>query len=49
MNSILCNVARKLDYTNEQLEDLYDRTAWKFEDKTKIPGSSYEIFKKAVS
>jgi translation initiation factor 2 subunit 1 len=49
VNSILCNVARKLEYTSEQLEGLYDRTAWKFEDKTGIPGSSYEIFKKAVT
>ena len=48
VNSILCNVARKLDYDNDKLEDLYERTAWTLEDKLGIPGSSYELFKKAV-
>ena len=48
VNSILCNVARKLDYDNDKLLDLYERTAWQFEDKTGRPGSSYEVFKKVV-
>ena len=48
VNSILRNVASKLDYDNDQLESLYERTAWKLEEKTGIPGSAYELFKKAV-
>ena len=48
MNSILRNVASKLEYDNDQLEDLYERTAWKLEEKTGIPASSYDMFKKAV-
>lgn len=49
VNSILRNVAAKLDYENEQLEDLYERTAWKLEEGTGITGSSYDLFKKAVT
>ncbi len=48
-NSILRNVATKLDYDNEQLESLHERTAWALEDKTGIPSSSYSLFKKAVT
>ena len=48
VNSILRNVASKLDYDNEQLESLYERTAWTLEEKTGAPSSSYELFKKAV-
>ena len=47
VNSILRRVAENLEYTNEQLEDLYERTAWKLEEG-KPPSSSYEVFKKAV-
>jgi translation initiation factor 2 subunit 1 len=47
VNSILRRVAENLEYTNEQLEDLYERTAWKLEEG-KPPGSAYEVFKKAV-
>lgn len=47
VNSILCNVARQMDYDNEKLEDLYNRTAWHFED-TKGVGSAYDVFKKVV-
>ncbi len=49
VNSILRNVASKLEYETEQLEDLYERTAWKLEEATGIYGSSYDLFKKAVS
>ncbi len=49
VNSILRNVASKLKYENEQLEALYERTAWKLEERTGMPGSSYDLFKKAVS
>lgn len=48
MNSILRHVAELLHYDNDQLEDLYARTAWTYEDKTKVPGSAYEMFKKAA-
>ena len=48
VNSILRNVATKLDYDNDQLESLYERTAWMLEERTGIPSSSYELFKKAV-
>ena len=47
VNSILRRVAENLDYNNEQLEDLYERTAWKLEEG-RPPGSSYEVFKKAA-
>ena len=48
MNSILRNVATKLEYDNDQLEELYERTAWALEDLIGLPASSYEMFKKAV-
>ncbi|XP_062506490.1 eukaryotic translation initiation factor 2 subunit 1-like [Corticium candelabrum] len=48
VNQILRHVASTLTYENEQLEELYTKTAWKFEEKTGIAGSSYEVFKKAV-
>ena len=43
------NVASKLKYETEQLEELYERTAWKLEENSGIPGSSYDLFKKAVT
>ncbi len=49
VNSILRNVASKLNYDNQQLESLHERTAWALEDKTGIPSSSYNLFKKAVT
>ena len=48
MNSILRNVASKLNYDNDQLEDLYERTAWALEEATGVSASSYDMFKKAV-
>lgn len=48
VNSILRHVAELLQYDNDQLEDLYSRTAWTYEDKTKVLGSAYEMFKKAA-
>lgn len=41
-------MAELLHYDNDELEDLYARTAWTYEDKTKVPGSAYEMFKKAA-
>nr|UFQ05577.1 eukaryotic translation initiation factor 2 subunit alpha [Haliotis discus hannai] len=50
VNSILRHVAEILGYTSdEQFEDLYTKTAWAFDDKYKKPGTSYEIFKHAVT
>ncbi len=49
VNSILKDVARRLDYkTDEELEDLYKKTAWHFEEKFKKQSSSYDVFKQAV-
>jgi len=48
VNSILRHVAELLQYDNDKLEDLYSRTAWTYEDKTKVLGSAYEMFKKAA-
>merc|ERR1712038_996448 len=49
VNSILRHVASILDFkSNEELEDLYTKTAWHFERKSKKKGSSYDYFKQAV-
>merc|ERR1712004_275370 len=49
VNSILRHVATILDFkSSEELEDLYRKTAWHFEAKTKKKGSSYDWFKQAV-
>ncbi|KPP77914.1 eukaryotic translation initiation factor 2 subunit 1-like [Scleropages formosus] len=49
--SILRHVAEVLDYNkDEQLESLYQRTAWVFDEKYKRPGyGAYDVFKQAVS
>lgn len=49
VNSILRHVADLLGYDNDvQLEDLYTKTAWHFEDKYKRKASAYDAFKQAV-
>ncbi|CAB3407831.1 unnamed protein product [Caenorhabditis bovis] len=49
VNSILRHVAEQLGYnTDEQLEDLYQRTAWHFDRKEKRKAASYDAFKKAI-
>lgn len=49
VNSILRHVAAILNYkSDEELEELYRKTAWRFEAKTKKKGSSYDWFKQAV-
>ena len=49
MNSILRHVAEVLNYSSDdQLEELYEKTAWYFDEKYKATGGSYEIFKHAV-
>ncbi|ENN72815.1 eukaryotic translation initiation factor 2 subunit 1 [Dendroctonus ponderosae] len=50
VNSILRHVAELLRYeSDEQLEELYQKTAWHFEEKyKKNKASAYEFFKQAV-
>jgi len=49
VNSILRHVAEILEYeTDEELEDLYTKTAWFFDRKVNKPGAAYDIFKHAV-
>jgi len=49
VNSIMRHVAEILEYsTDEQLEELYEKTAWYFDAKLGKPGASYDIFKNAV-
>ncbi|WAR23192.1 IF2A-like protein [Mya arenaria] len=48
--SILRHVGELLHYKNDtQLEDLYMKTAWMFDEKLKKPTACYEIFKHAVT
>ncbi|KAF7271592.1 eukaryotic translation initiation factor 2 subunit alpha [Rhynchophorus ferrugineus] len=51
VNSILRYVAELLKYeSDEQLEELYEKTAWYFEEKyKKNKASAYDYFKQAVS
>lgn len=50
VNSILRHVGELLGYKNdEQLEDLYKKTAWMFDEKYKKHGAAYEAFKHAVT
>lgn len=50
VNSILRHVANILEYkSSDELEELYKKTAWHFEAKTKKKGSSYDWFKQAVA
>ncbi|KAL7049144.1 hypothetical protein ACKWTF_003611 [Chironomus riparius] len=50
VSSILRHVAELLKYENDdQLEELYQKTAWYFEEKHKNKTASYDIFKQAVT
>lgn len=50
VNSILRHVGELMKFgTDEQMEELYTKTAWFFDDKYKKPGASYEAFKHAVT
>lgn len=50
VNSILRHVGELMKYSSsEQLEDLYKKTAWYFDEKYRKPGAAYEAFKHAVS
>lgn len=49
VNSILRHVADILKFeSDEQLEDLYQKTAWHFEEKYKSKAAAYDVFKQAV-
>lgn len=49
VNSILRHVAELLNYeSDDQLEELYQKTAWLFEEKYKKKASAYDFFKQAV-
>merc|ERR1712013_760646 len=49
-NSIVRHVAEILGFkTNEELEDLYRKTAWYFETKSKKQGTAYDYFKQSVA
>ncbi|XP_060594294.1 eukaryotic translation initiation factor 2 subunit 1-like [Ruditapes philippinarum] len=50
VNSILRHVGELLGYKNDsQLDDLYKKTAWQFDEKFKKPTACYDIFKHAVT
>jgi len=50
VNSIVRHVAEILGFkTNEELEDLYKKTAWYFETKSKKQGTAYDYFKQSVA
>ena len=50
VNSILSHVAHMLGYTSDgQLEELYEKTAWYFDEKMKKPGAAYDVFKMATT
>lgn len=49
VNSILRHVADILKFeNNEQLEELYQKTAWHFEEKYKSKAAAYDVFKQSV-
>jgi len=49
VNSILRHVADILKFeTDEQLEELYQKTAWHFEEKYKSKAAAHDVFKQAV-
>lgn len=48
--SILRHVADQLGYdSEEQLEELYEKTAWYFDKKLKKKAAAFDVFKKAIS
>lgn len=48
--SILRHVGELLQFdSDEELEDLFDKTAWYFDEKHKASGGAYEAFKHAVN
>ncbi|KAL4235850.1 Eukaryotic translation initiation factor 2 subunit 1 [Mactra antiquata] len=50
VNSILRHVGELLGYKNDtQLEELYKKTAWYFDEKLNKPTACYDVFKHAVT
>jgi translation initiation factor 2 subunit 1 len=50
VNSILRHTAEVLKMTtDEEFEELYERTAWRIDEKFRRPGYSFEVFKQAVT
>ena len=50
MNSILRHVGELLGFHNDdELDELYKKTAWMFDEKYKKQGAAYEAFKHAVT
>ena len=50
INSILRHVAEQLGYErDEQLEKLYDKTAWFFDRKEGKKAAAYDAFKRAIT
>ena len=50
VNSILRHTAEILKFTTEeQFEDLYERTAWKIDDIKNKPGAAFDVFKQCVT
>ncbi|XP_055595291.1 eukaryotic translation initiation factor 2 subunit 1 [Uranotaenia lowii] len=49
VNSILRHVADMMKFNDEQLEELYEKTAWHFEEKLKTKAAAYDVFKQCVS
>jgi translation initiation factor 2 subunit 1 len=50
VNSILRHTAEVLKMsTDQQFEELYERTAWKIDEKHKKPGYAYDMFKSCVT
>lgn len=50
INSILRHVAEQIGYkTSAELENLYEKTAWYFDQKFKKKAAAYDIFKKALT
>jgi len=50
VNSIVRHVAEILGFkTDEELESLYRKTAWHFEQKSKKQGTAYDYFKQSVT
>ncbi|CAF1642543.1 unnamed protein product, partial [Didymodactylos carnosus] len=50
VNSILRHTAEVLEMkTNGELEELYEKTAWFYDEKYKRAGACYEVFARSVS
>jgi translation initiation factor 2 subunit 1 len=49
VNSILRHTAEVLGIqTNTEFEELYEKTAWYYDEKYQRPGAAYDVFVRAV-